>query len=267
MKIKADLHNHLSTLKEDLKYMAPKAMEIASKRLGKNGIIGIINAQDLGEGRYETFIKGLKGEDLENAFYHSETNLYVIKGQEVFTKGGHILVLGLDKGVKLKDRRTLEDSFKEARDNRGIIILDHPLFMDGVITKNPEKIKNYLGAELIDGIEVYNGQSWLPIPGYFNSNSKAQKFYNQIKEKYNLGGIYSSDGHSIYEIGSSYTLLEQPDFSTPDKLRESLRKSIKNHRDFFQDKKSMSIFSTLNHAIKILILRLLSKAGLFREIN
>lgn len=272
MKIKADLHNHLSTIKEDLRDLSLRSVERARKSLGHQGILGIINAQDQGVGRYETFISGLKNNgvnDIGNAIYIPKKEIYIIRGQEVFTKNqrGHLLVIGLDRVVKLKDRISLEDSLKQARDFGGVIILDHPCFADGVIAKNPELYIKYFEQGLIDGIEVHNGEAWLPIPGYFPANKKAQDLFDQLIKKYNIGAISSSDGHSLREIGSNYSLLEQPNFENADKLRETLRESIREHKDYSQDKQSNSYLAALNHGFKVAFLRTISKLELFPQIN
>lgn len=264
MKIKADLHNHFSTL-ENIGEIFNQAICIAQKNLGAGGILGVTNTQDKGPGRYETFLRqgGTRIEDLDNAFYVPDNDIYVIKGQEVFTKGGHILVLGLNYGVKLKDYRSLEDSLKEAMDNNIIIIADHPWFLDGIFTK--QSPKKYL--EYLDGIEVHNGEAWIPIPGYVRANKKAQEFYNKIKGDYDIGAISTSDGHSIKEIGTSYTLLETLDFSSPEKLIESLRKSIREHKDFSNDKQRNAYLGALNHGSKGAVLRFASVVGLIGRIN
>lgn len=265
MKIKTDLHNHFSTF-ENIGNVFNQAIDIAQRNLGKDGMFGVINAQDKGIGRYETFLEqgGKKAEDLKNAFYVPNKNIYVIKGQEVFTQGGHILVLGLKHGVRLEDYKSLKDSFLEAQDNNGIIIADHPFFLDGIFTKN--NLGEYIFY--LDGIEVHNGEAWLPVPGFKQANKKAQEFYDERKKFYkNLGAISTSDGHSVNEIGMNYTILEKPDFSSPENLVESLRKSINEHNDFSQDKQTNAYLGTLNHAGKILGLRIASKLGLIGRIN
>ncbi|MEK6935784.1 MAG: PHP-associated domain-containing protein [Nanoarchaeota archaeon] len=272
MKIKADMHNHFSTLENIGENIFDRAMDVAQKNLDAGGLFGVINAQDKGIGRYETFLKqgGKNAEDLGNAFYVPNKNIYVIKGQEVFSEKGHILVLGLNKGVRLQDYRTLEDSFKEAKDNNGIIVLDHPCFLDGVITENPENYLEYFKNNNVDGTEVHNGEAWLPVRGciFKNANKKIQElFYNQIINKFDIGAISTSDGHSVREIGMNYTLLEQPDFSNPEKLIESLRKSIREHKDFSQDKQTNAYLDALNHSVKVAGLRIASKLGLIGRIN
>jgi hypothetical protein len=267
MKIKADLHNHFSTLENIGRKIFDKAINTAQKNLDARGILGVINAQDKGIGRYETFLKqggGTRIEDLDNAFYVPDNDIYVIKGQEVFTEEGHILVLGLNYRTKLKNYRALGDSLKEAQDNNGIIIADHPWFLDGIFSKG--NVGSKFLAQL-DGIEVHNSEAWIPIPGYVRANKKAQEFYNKIRDDYDIGAISTSDGHSIKEIGTSYTILEAPDFSSPEKLVETLRKSIREHKDFSNDRQTNSYLGALNHGSKGAVLRFASAVGLIGRIN
>ncbi len=273
MKQKADFHNHLSTCREDLGDLALPAIRKARKTLGPEGVLGIVNAQDNGEGRYETFISGLMNhyevDKIENGIYLPDEEIYVVKGQEVFTKdqSGHLLVLGLDEGVRLEDRVSLKDSLKQARDTGGSIILDHPYFMDGVVVRNPDRYLEFIEEGLVDGLEVHNGESWLPVPGHTHANKKAQTLFDELKKEYDIGGISSSDGHSVREIGSSYTLLDSIDFSNSGRLKETLKEAIRSHKDCSDDKRSNSIYSTLNHAGKVIGLRGLSRLGILGPVN
>lgn len=265
MKIKADLHNHFSTFENIGENIFNRAIDIAQKNLSAGGILGVINAQDKGIGRYETFLRqgGKKAEDLRNSFYVPSKNIYVIKGQEIFTQGGHILVLGLNYGVRLQDYRTLEDSLKEAKDNNGIIIADHPFFLDGIFRK--QIFERYL--KYFDGVEIHNGEAWIPTFNCINANKKAQLFYDLVEEDYNIGAISTSDGHSVNEIGMSYSVLESLIFSSPEALIETLRKSIKEHKNWRGDKQANAYSPTLNHAAKTLGLRIASGLGIIGRIN
>lgn len=240
MKIKADLHNHLSTLSNIPKEFN-KTLDIAKKRLGKNGILGIINGGD--DNRYEDFInlRGYERQNLGNAIYVPGKEILVLRGQEVFTKQGHLLVLGLKRDIHLKSNQNLENSLKAAKDNNGIIIAVHPFFIFGAgnyLAKNP------ILLEYFDGIEIFNGEA-------FYGNKKAREFYNQIKGDYGIGVVSSSDGHSLYEIGFNYTWLEKPNIEDSEKLNYSLRNSIKEHKDYFEDNQNLSIVGSLEHSIKL----------------
>lgn len=252
MKIKADLHNHLvhDNLKSfDSPRFFNRVIDWASKKLGQGGILGLGNC--LGT-RYEKFI-GLKGydrADIGNAIYVPEKDILVVKAQEVFAKQGDILTLGLPKDFYIGEQGkvktlSLEDSIKKAKDYGGIIGIDHGCFVDGSI---PYLEKNLRLLEDIDAIEVHNGNAWIPLPPF--ANKKAQEFYNRVKDDSpNLGTWCSSDGHSVFEIGSSYSLLNKIDYSNSEKLTDSLRKSIREHKDWSKDKRSNSYIGAGIHAI------------------
>lgn len=242
-KIKADLHYHLkkSFCENDFDKIICKI----EKRLDRGGILGVINYNDF---RYENFTKLKKGYDiqnLENAIYIPEKEILIIKGQEILNKNGHLLILGIKENHFLKNKRTLEDSLKEAKDLNGIVIAPHPFFIFGSgnhLRKNPKLLK------YLDGIEVHNGEA-------FFGNKKAKMFYELIKEDYDFGALSSSDGHSLYEIGNCYTSLNLNDFSfkNSEELNNNLRKSIKNHKDYSNDKQHFSFLSSLEHSIKTII--------------
>ncbi len=257
--MKADLHNHLGTKKYTGSFN--KSIDISKEKLSDGGVLGVVNFSDL---RYETFVgsEGYEREQLGNAIYVPEKGIYVIKGQEIATKQGHLLVVGLKWGRSLKDGRGLEDTLKEARDNNGVIIAAHP-FVNGAgdyIEKNPGIL------ELMDGIEIHNGEA-------FFGNKKARDFYSRIKNDYDIGGVSFSDGHSLYEIGSSYTWLEQLDFKDSEAFVSSLRKAIRAHKDFSKDKKHNSIAGMVEHAVRMASIVGIQKLGFnkilptYRDIN
>lgn len=242
MKINTDLHNHLGTNKYNGDFN--QVINLSSRQLGPAGILGLCNGDDY---RYESFIKlkGYEREDFKSFIYLPSKNLFIIKGQEVFTKQGHVLVLGLekDKHIKSKD---LEDVLKEAKDinEDNIIMPVHFFFFQGCgnyLRKNPELIKNF------DAIEVHSGEA-------IYGNKKAKQFYELIKEDYELGAVSSSDSHSLYEIGSSQTILEL-DISSefePNKFISSLKKSIRQHKDYSNDKQTFSLKGFLDHSVKMI---------------
>lgn len=237
-KIKADLHYHLkkSFCENDFDKIICKI----EKRLDRGGILGVINYNDF---RYENFTKLKKGYDiqnLENAIYIPKKEILIIKGQEILNKNGHLVILGVKENHFLKNKRTLEDSLKEAKDLNGIVIAPHPFFIFGSgnhLRKNPKLL------EYLDGIEIYNGQA-------FFGNKKAKIFYDLIKEDYDIGAVSFSDGNSLREVGSSYTLLEKPNIHD---LTQTLKNSIKNHKDYSNDKQHLSFLGSLGHSIKTII--------------
>lgn len=262
--VKADLHNHLRTSSRIFSGDFDKVAKITRFRLGFDGIIGVVNFSD---NRYEKLIQcpGYERVDLENdgsCFYVPDLDVYIMKGQEVPTKEGHLLVLGIGKNVHLKDGRSLDDTVKEAKDNRGIILADHPFYSNGVgnyLRRNPDFIEN------LDAIEVHNGEAGfsLPFSNYFppKANEKAQEFFSDYFLTYaqkndlshidspELGAIYSSDGHSFYEIGSSYTELTSA-ISQIDFLN-SLRTAIHKTGNRTEGKQSNSKLGALDHIVDL----------------
>lgn len=216
--VKADLHNHLRTTSYFREGDFNRAVDIGQKRLGEGGIFGVVNFSDT---RYEKFseLKGYErvfvGEE-ENGVYVPERDILIVKGQEVPTRSGHLLVMGLPKNKHIKERRTLVDTISEARDKRGIVIADHPFYRDGIghtLLASPELIEG------IDAIESFNGEAalWIPklTPG--RANRKAEKFsdyvrgYTFSRAMKRLGRLTSSDGHSFLELGRCWTALEVSD--------------------------------------------------------
>lgn len=266
-KANADLHNHLKTGSYMPEWIFNKAVDIALQRLRKSGIFGMVNFEDR---RYEDFVslRGYERQDFGNAVYVPGKEILVVKGQEVPTKEGHLLVLGLTKDVRLKAGRTLDDTIKEARDNNGILVADHPFYLHGTgnfLDKHPEFL------EQIDAIEIHNGEAidlWplTPIAPNERAWSSHIVWRNRIKSKgaeRSLGALYVSDGHSLNELGTSYTILDMPDYAglkTSGDVVSSLRKAVR--ADFLYGKKKDSISGALNHMIDLALIIAASKIGI-----
>ena len=251
-KIKADLHNHLrsSSILKDLDFN--NSIDTAHKRLGSGACFGLINMHDM---RYEKFadLRGYEREwvgENKNAIYVPARDVLVVRGQEVATKQGHLLVLGLAYGLHLKNNCSLEDTLKKARDNCGTIIVDHPFYLEGI---GNYLEKNFKLLKYIDAIEVYNGEaSFGLLVGPFpkNANEKAQKFYSEVRKDFpHLGAIASSDGHSISEIGSSYTEIDKPEYNK--NFIYSLRNSVRDANLDDCKKMKSSFFSSMKHIAEL----------------
>jgi hypothetical protein len=267
IKVKADLHNHLRTRDTFKDEDFNKAIDRASKKLGRGGIFGLINFND--ERKYEEFI-GLKGYyerdylgENKNGIYVRDN--YVVKGQEVQTKEGHLLVLGLGYDKRLKPNASLEDTIKEAKDNNGILIAEHPFYAKGIsigecLIEHPHLLND------IDAIEVYNGEAafGLPFsPFSCNANKKALKFYEVIKELEsfpNIGALSSSDGHSMYELGSNWTEIDKPEINN---FVNSLRESIRRTNEQTNRKNKKLILGAIDHIADLTFIKKIApKLGL-----
>jgi len=246
--MKADLHNHLRTSSNRKKNDFNKAVDTTFKRLGRNSLIGMVNFEDR---RYEKFTRQIGRYDrteLDGAVYIPEKDVTIVKGQEIPTKQGHLLALGLPHGTNLDSGREIKDTIKEVKDNNGIIILDHPFYFEGA----GEYIRKNLSLlEDVDAIEVYNGTCSFGFPiGPLNSdaNKKALVFFEEYSSVMNFGGIVTSDGHSFYEVGRSYSELED---ISKENLNDSLKKAIRNHKNFDKDRKG-SIYGKIGAVDHIL---------------
>lgn len=236
-KVNADLHNHLKTGSDMSTIDFNQVIDLARERLGPGGILGIVNFSD---NRYEQFSnkEGYKRVDFDCGFYVPEKDILVIKGEEVATKQGHLLVLGLRKNRQLHHGKDLEETINEATNENGVVVADHPFTYSGIgeqlrKVSNIEGVKSYPGLlERLDAIEVHNGEAAL-LPF---ANKRAQEFFRRIGHFYQRpGALISSDGHSLREIGSSYTTLNMPDYNeitSSDLLTDNLRKAIQGHKEY-----------------------------------
>jgi len=266
--IKADLHNHLQTCKPTCSFN--DVIDIASERLGEGGTIGIVNVTDPiglidndnpmimnGDDRYEKFLASRQYDisNIGNAFYVPEKKVLVIKGDEIINPMGHLLILGVEEGKHIKNYKNVEDTLKQAKDFGGVVIADHPFFVQGI---GPHLEKHLELVSDIDALEVHNGEA-------FYGNKKAQEFYDFIKKDFpHLGAVAFSDGHSLREIGSSYTELPCLDIRNSESLKQSLRYAVRNP---FSCKKHASYYSAFNHTIDMAVVIGLRKLGVAEIIS
>ncbi|MCX8159205.1 MAG: hypothetical protein N3D20_02870 [Candidatus Pacearchaeota archaeon] len=251
--IKADLHNHFETPSR-FNHEFNHYINIASSRLGPNGIVGLVNFED---NRFEEFsqLKGYEREFInpeKSILYIPEKRLYVVRGQEIPTKDGHLLVLATPFNSKIYSGMFLENTLSSARENHGIIIAPHPFFISNIgniLRKTPELI------EYFDGIETHNSKAALSFPFLLpiNSNRKALDFYIMNIKGMDIGAISVSDSHSPEEIAISYSLLkcESAQLST-----NSLRQMIRNKHTINGDKRTNSRLSSLKHITTLFEIKL-----------
>ncbi len=270
MEAKADLHNHLRTSSIFRDRDFNHAIDLAYRRLGENGIFGMVNFSDM---RYEHF-SGLKGyERFEvgengNGLYIPSRKILVVKGQEVPTKQGHLLVIGLGKNKHIKELRDVKDTIREAKDNDGIIILDHPFYKHGL---GPYLMKSTNISLLndIDAVEIHNGEAAFGTPfietGYAKvANALAEATYKFYKERFpNLGALSTSDGHSMYELGSSWTEIDSPFITNTKGFNRSLREAVRKANLDSPMKKKKSIVGAIDHILDLkFIINIAPKLGL-----
>lgn len=261
MKSKADLHNHLRTFtKRDFNNNGDfnRAIDIIARRLGENGVVSVTTFDDR---NYERFIdsdsKGYERVPVginKQGVYVPEKKVLIVKSQEVPTKRGHLLVLGLGYDENLKQNRSLEETISEADDKtngEAIKIADHMFFASGVgfyLEYCPELI-HYFDAFEINGEAVYG-------------NKKAKRFYSKVKPKNpQLGILFSSDGHSFHELGKSWTEIDFPDIENPNEFIFTLKQEINSTNLKTPRREHVSYLGFADHAAKLAARELGVKLG------
>ena len=223
MKVKADLQNHLRTSSNLKQEDFNKAIDLARQRLGENGIFALVNFSDR---RYEHFI-GFRGyervyaRENRNAVYVPEKQVLIVKGQEVPTQQGHLLILGLGFDVHMKEHKSLECTLEEAKDKNASTIADHPYSYNGIGPYLEDHIGLYPD---LNAVEIHNGETLR------KANQEARNMHRGLKFLYSdmkIGALSSSDGHSFHELGTNWTEIEMPDMQHSQFL-SSLKDSIIN---------------------------------------
>jgi len=212
---KTDLHNHLGSKGANPGFNA--TIDLVHSKLGDYSMFGIANSDDY---RFERFVeqdirgyeRGYFGDN--RAVYVPSKNLLVIKCQEMFTKEGHILAIGMpySKNVKSKDAK---DAIKEAKDLGAVLSVVHPFYHQGIgkfLQENIDILPEF------STFEAYNGSAEFSFPPILptKANFKAASFYSDNLELFknyfdaHIGISSATDGHSVRVIGKCYTELDLP---------------------------------------------------------
>ncbi|MBU0959403.1 MAG: hypothetical protein KKB31_05655 [Nanoarchaeota archaeon] len=255
--VKADLHNHLKTGGFFPKKIdTNKIIDQARARLGKNGVLGVVNYEP--SRRYEDLAQEgtYQREDLGNSLWFSDKKILVVRGEEIETNlpNGQmieVLALGLDGSEgNISHGRSLEYTLQAVKERGGIVGADHPFHHGGIgnyLLDNPELLRK------LDFIETHNGEAaiWLPGVTQIGVNRRAWNLFRWAVHTYphlELGSLVSSDGHSKFEIGSSYTTIPEIDRRDAPTITESLRRGLiiagKKHLPV---RRSDSYFGAMKH--------------------
>lgn len=184
MPIKLDLHVH--TLSRGITYIGPEQLREALNRRRLNGV-AVTNFHDIAHALW-----------LKNKL----ENFIIIVGQEVWTKDGHILGLGLKNQVP--DLLSAEETIHNIHGQGGIAIAAHPYFFLGVGKKAM--------SLSLDAIECFNG-----ISGILGVD---QYLAARVAQKRNIGQVASSDTTDADFVGWSFTEILAEDESS---ILESIR--------------------------------------------
>jgi len=205
-----DLHVHTTKGSSDSS-LSPHDMVAEAKRLGLPGLC--ITEHDFSWDRHE-FIDFARKHDL-----------LLIRGIEVTTNMGHVLVFGLDNYVAgISDIRELRRVVDE-RD--GFMITAHPfrglhdpgqgrkplIYKDSLsIPTSIEEAGLHPVFGLVDAVEVANG----------NTIDADNAYASSVGRSLGLGGTGGSDAHSINGLGQCFTVFED-DIRSEQEFIQALR--------------------------------------------
>jgi len=118
--------------------------------------------------------------------------LIIIPGQEVETRHGEILALGIKS--KIEAKLPIREAIKRIHAQGGLVVVPHPTIpLFSVLNEREMKTLP------LDGIEVFSAIT--PIPGYFlRKNMK-------LACKLGLSVVAGSDSHHAETVGDAYTII------------------------------------------------------------
>ena len=149
-----------------------------------------------------------------------EDDFLIIRGMEVSTDYGHILVFGLNHYISGIHR--VDKLKKVVEESGGVMILAHPFrmhvssYLSGYTktkVSTVEEISKHPIYKLVDGLELYNS----------SSTQEEISLTKEIANIFNLRLTGGSDAHSIESIGNCVSVFE---------------KMIKNEEEFITELKA-----------------------------
>jgi len=177
-KLKADLHLHTKEDPQDsVKYGGVELIDQAY--LKGFDVLAITNHDQV---TYDNYL----------AEYARERGILLIPGVEAKISKKHVLLLNMD--YSFNRIRTFDD-LKLLKDGAGLVIAPHPFFPS--FTSLNSKLEKHL--DIFDAIEY--SHCYLE---YINFNRKAE----DLAKKFNLPLIGTSDAHFLWQIGTTYSLIE-----------------------------------------------------------
>lgn len=192
-KLKADLHLHTSEdTKERIGYNSRELIELAHRRG-----FDVLSITHHGRVFYD--------DDL--IVYAREREILLIPGMEATIGGKHVLLLNVNCQAELKD---FED-IRRIRRGDSLVIAPHPYFPS--MTSLHSKLDHYI--DLFDAIEYCHF--------YFKRINFNKKAVERAEEE-GLPLIGTSDAHSRWQLGTTYSLIEA------EKDVESIIEAIRDKR-------------------------------------
>ncbi len=139
-------------------------------------------------------------------------NVKVIVGEEVSTRGGHVVALFIEE--RIRPWGPLGDAIRQVHEQGGLAIVAHPLVPYPVTSASGRAIRRLMAHKDTrlhpDGVEAFNptiaGTRW---------GRMAPDFVDEL----GVAPIASSDSHRAEDVGQAFTKFEG---TTPDELRRAI---------------------------------------------
>jgi hypothetical protein len=158
--------------------------------------------------------------------YIPEKEICIIKGQEIETNQGNILVFGVDSKKNIRSGKNIEETIKEAKDYNSTIILTNPFYAQGI---GEYLIKKHEILQDIDAIEIHNSEAEFgfpigPIPD--GTNEESREFYEHFVSS-SIPWSWSNFFFRWEFFQRNWFKLHKPLWSRKKELNESFKKAIR----------------------------------------
>lgn len=202
MALKIDLHLHTHYSKDSW-----LTLESLIKEVKKSGLDGVAVTD------HDTIKGALKLKAMDPPFK-------VIVAEEIFSQAGDIIGYFLKQ--EIPHRLSAEETIKRIKAQGGLVSIPHPFDRIRRCRLRKNTLEKFI--DQIDLIEVFNGRTLWP---------QAAAQAKQFAQRYQLPQVAGSDAHSSFELGRSYTEIE--DFEGPIDFMAKVKtaKVVDGHNPFW----------------------------------
>ncbi|MFH1541457.1 MAG: PHP domain-containing protein [Elusimicrobiota bacterium] len=167
-------------------------------------------------------------------------DFFVISGEEISTVDGHIVALFIK--THIHQNMSVDETIAEIHRQNGLAIAAHPTQKSGVGLK-----QSY--SQKFDGVELYNGSSFLPYDFFRQTKikkklRKQKKFYLSSSDSHFKNGVGYS-GYSIVKVGEKSLNGIKEAMENGD-VRPVLSGVYLPYKSLIEFKAIQSIYSTLS---------------------
>lgn len=143
--------------------------------------------------------------EIEALKRETKTDLLILRGQEVSSVEGHLLVYGY---YETMDCISAEEIMRGVHQRGGAVFVSHPFRYGDCDGLSLEQLRT--GFSRFDGMEILNG----------NQSAEQNEYGLRVWESLDITGIGGSDAHSMNMVGSYITEFENEIRDESDLVRE-----------------------------------------------